>query len=116
MSTRKKSAIRPGSRVRGSRSGRPIMAAFDLLGRRWALRILWELRETPASFRELRARCDDVSPSVLNTRLAELRDTGIVDATDAGYELTRLGTSLIGALEPLHTWAGRWHAELERTK
>ena len=31
--------------VRGSRSGRPIMALLDLLGRRWTLRILWELRE-----------------------------------------------------------------------
>ena len=30
--------------VRGSRTGRPIMALLDLLGRRWTLRILWELR------------------------------------------------------------------------
>ena len=31
--------------VRGSRTGRPIMALLDLLGRRWSLRIIWELRE-----------------------------------------------------------------------
>ncbi|HTO53257.1 MAG TPA: transcriptional regulator, partial [Myxococcota bacterium] len=42
---------RPGAAVRGSRSGRPIMAALDLLGRRWALRVLWELRNGPHSFR-----------------------------------------------------------------
>ena len=45
---------RPGARVRGSRSGRPIMAALDLLGRRWALRILWELRAGALPFRALR--------------------------------------------------------------
>jgi len=38
-------APRPGRPVRGSRTGRPIMALLDLLGRRWVLRILWELRE-----------------------------------------------------------------------
>ena len=35
----------PQRRVRGSRTGRPIMALLDLFGRRWSLRILWELRE-----------------------------------------------------------------------
>jgi len=35
---------KPGTRVRGSRTGRPIMALIDLLGRRWALRVVWELR------------------------------------------------------------------------
>ena len=38
---------RPGVPVRGSATGRPLMAAMDLLGRRWALRILWELRDGP---------------------------------------------------------------------
>jgi DNA-binding HxlR family transcriptional regulator len=65
---------KPGARVRGSRSGRPIMALLDLLGRRWALRILWELRDGPRTFRALRLACDDASPSVLNARLRELRD------------------------------------------
>ena len=41
-------------RVRGSTTGRPIMALLDLLGRRWTLRIVWELREEPKRFRELR--------------------------------------------------------------
>ena len=47
------STPKPGTRVRGSRTGRPIMAALDLLGRRWALRILWELRAGALSFRAL---------------------------------------------------------------
>src|SRR3954454_14878296 len=100
---------RPGKAVRGSRSGRPIMAALDLLGRRWALRILWELRDgDPLSFRELRERCDSMSTSVLNQRLAELRDAGLVESGAPGYRLTKHGTALKQALEPLDAWAKGW--------
>ncbi len=99
---------RPGTPVRGSRSGRPIMVLLDLLGRRWALRILWELAARPLSFRELQARCDSMSPSVLNQRLAELRRTGIVEVGTAGYRLTADGQSLLQALAPLSDWAKRW--------
>lgn len=66
-------------RVRGSRSGRPIMALLDLLGRRWSLRILWELREATLTSRALREACDDASPTVLQARLAELRQAGFVE-------------------------------------
>ena len=94
--------------MRGSRTGRPIMALLDLLGRRWTLRVLWELRAEPLNFRELRERCDGMSPSVLNTRLGELRDAGIVDLGDRGYALTLEGRELGSALGPLDAWAGRW--------
>jgi len=63
------------------------MALLDLLGRRWALRILWELHEGPATFRELRARCDALSPSVLNTRLSEFRANDIVEVVEDGYRV-----------------------------
>lgn len=85
------------------------MAALDLLGRRWALRVLWELRDGPLSFRELRARCDQMSTSVLNQRLAELRDAGLVES-DSGYRLTKMGMQLQDSLEPLDRWAKRWAA------
>jgi DNA-binding HxlR family transcriptional regulator len=85
------------------------MAALDLLGRRWTLRVLWELRADAATFRGLQARCDGVSPSVLNQRLAELRQAGIIE-TDAaaGYRLSPLGQSLLAALAPLADWSMRW--------
>lgn len=98
----------PGRRVRGSRSGRPIMAALDLLSRRWALRLLWELREGPLTFRAVRQACDGVSPSVLNARLAELREAGVVESTPAGYALTASGRELSKALAPLQHWAADW--------
>jgi len=99
---------RPGRPVRGSRSGRPLMAALDLLGRRWALRVLWELRGEALPFRALRARCGGVSPSVLNARLGELREAGLVELAGAGYALTTHGRALGRALAPLERWAARW--------
>ena len=85
------------------------MAALDLLGRRWALRVLWELRDgNPLSFRELRERCDSMSTSVLNQRLAELREAGLVESGEGGYRLTNQGQHLKDALAPLDNWAKRW--------
>jgi DNA-binding HxlR family transcriptional regulator len=106
----------PGKRVRGSRTGRPIMALLDLLGRRWALRILWELRDgKPQNFRELGVRCDRMSPTVENERLAELREAGLVaHAADSGYRLTAEGKSLVASLGPLHCWAESWARKPEK--
>jgi DNA-binding HxlR family transcriptional regulator len=85
------------------------MAALDLLGRRWTLRVLWELRGDALTFRELRERCDEVSPTVLNQRLAELREAGIVGHEGgSGYALAPAGRSLLEALAPLHAWAAQW--------
>ena len=103
-----RSAPLPGRPVRGSTTGRPIMALLDLLGRRWALRILWELRTGQPTFRELRQRCDDVSSSVLSTRLRELSEAGIVAHTGTGYTLTPAGRDLLTRLRPLSDWAARW--------
>jgi DNA-binding HxlR family transcriptional regulator len=105
---------RPGAKVRGSRTGRPIMAALDLLSRRWALRVLWELRGEAKTFRALREACDEVSPSVLNTRLAELREAGIVETTRDGYALTAAGQSLVRALAPLQRWSSDWSRLLSK--
>lgn len=102
------STPRPGVPVRGSVTGRPVMAAMDLFGRRWALRILWELREGPLGARALLARCEGLSSSVLYQRLRELASSGIVANSPDGYELTHLGTALGDALRPLGDWATVW--------
>ncbi|MFE1341203.1 winged helix-turn-helix transcriptional regulator [Streptomyces sp. NPDC058733] len=65
------------------------MAAMDLFGRRWALRILWELRAGPLGARALPARCEGLSSSVLYQRLRELASSGIIASSADGYELTR---------------------------
>jgi DNA-binding HxlR family transcriptional regulator len=110
---RKGCAMLPGSSVRGSTTGRPIMAALDMLGRRWTLRVVWELSQEPAGFRALQRRCDDMSSSVLNTRLRELADAQIVHEADGVYDLTRLGTHLVKAMQPLLKWSGDWAKALQ---
>jgi len=96
------------NRARGSRTGRPIMALLDLLGRRWSLRILWELRNEALTSRALRTACDEASPTVLQSRLDELRDADFIALGDGGYALTPLGRELFNTLMPLHGFAERW--------
>jgi DNA-binding HxlR family transcriptional regulator len=91
------------------------MALLDLLGRRWALRAIWELREGPASFRALQERCGGMSSSVLGQRLRELRAAGIVEAGGEGYRLTDEGLRLLEAYQPLGAWAERWAARSRHT-
>jgi DNA-binding HxlR family transcriptional regulator len=92
------------------------MALLDLLGRRWALRVLWELRdERPLTFRELQARSGDISSSVLNDRLRELREAGIAERAADGYRLTAAGRDLLTALEPLDAWARQWGRRVKRS-
>jgi DNA-binding HxlR family transcriptional regulator len=100
--------------VRGSRSGRPIMALLDLLGRRWALRIIWELRnDRSLTSRALRTACDEASPTIIQARLSELREAGLVELVPGdGYRLTALGNELAENVLPLHRFAERWSKRL----
>ena len=102
---------RPGIPSRGSTTGRPIMVALDLLGRRGTLRVLWELRGEPLTFRALQA-AGETNPGTLNTRLRELRGLDLVDHQDGGYRLTGHGRALVAALDPLQSWADQWAATL----
>ena len=105
-----KPAKKPTSRtVRGSRTGRPVMTLLDLLGRRWSLRILWELREQSLTSRALRTACDEASPTVLQARLSDLRQASLVELIPGdGYRLTALGRELQENFLPLYRFAERW--------
>lgn len=89
------------------------MALFDLLGRAWAMGIVWQLKEGPCTFRELRKRCEDISPSLLNRRLKELRAAQFVECGGPGYRLTPLGEELFDLLEPIGAWAKTWGKHLD---
>jgi DNA-binding HxlR family transcriptional regulator len=90
------------------------MALLDLLGRRWALRVIWELREDELTFRALQARCDAISASVLNQRLTELKAAGILQSGNGGYQLTPEGRRLLELYPSLQAWAERWAERVRR--
>jgi DNA-binding HxlR family transcriptional regulator len=89
------------------------MAAMDLLGRRWALRVMWELNDGPLGARALLSRCEGLSSSVLYERLRDLETAVLVSQNEIGaYQLTDLGVALGAALQPLDSWARRWSRAL----
>jgi DNA-binding HxlR family transcriptional regulator len=108
----------PGKPVRGSKTGKPLMALFDLLGRNWAMGVLWQLCQGGAcTFRELQTRCESISPAVLNSRLKELHLTLLIEKTSKGYQPTALGQELAELLFPFGQFAKVWATHLsEKSK
>ncbi len=102
----------PGRPVRGSKTGKPIMALLDLLGRTWALGIIWNLARQSYTFRELQQACENISPTLLNSRLKELRQALIVEKTASGYALTEIGQELLSLIYPMGDWAKHWQQHL----
>jgi DNA-binding HxlR family transcriptional regulator len=102
----------PGKPVRGSKTGVPIMALFDLLGRNWAIGVIWQLQGGPYTFRELQKRCESISPSILNSRIKDLKEAKIIERTLDGYQLTKRGNELIKLLFPFGKWSLEWAKEV----
>ncbi len=90
----------------GKRPKQPVHFLFDLAGRRWTLRAVWELRDGPLGFRALRDACGGASPTVLSTRLTQLREAGLVKSDGGAYNLTDSGNELAVALNDLERVAG----------
>jgi DNA-binding HxlR family transcriptional regulator len=88
------------------------MAVFDLLGRRWAMGIIWNLSRGAATFRTLQSACETISPSILNSRLKDLREAGLIDRSPDGYQLTTMGEELFQLLKPFGDWSIRWAKEV----
>jgi DNA-binding HxlR family transcriptional regulator len=89
------------------------MVVLDVLGRRGALRVLWELRDGPLTFRALQEACES-NPGSLNARLKDLRELGTVDHEDGGYRLSESGINLMETLTSLQAWSNQWAAQLPR--
>lgn len=85
------------------------MALFDIMGRRWAMGVLWVLAEEgPSTFRHLQKKCETISPTVLNQRLKELQVAHFVYRTTEGYSVTELGRTTYETLVPLRKVAQSW--------
>jgi len=83
-----------------------LTSLLEFLGRRWALRVVWELRSDALTFRALQAACGHISPSVLQARLHELTGLGVIEKIPRlGYRLSASGEELYRDLEALGSWA-----------
>ncbi|HKH40640.1 MAG TPA: helix-turn-helix domain-containing protein [Solirubrobacterales bacterium] len=88
---------------------RAVDSVLDLFGRRWALRVVWELRRSTLSFSELRERTG-ISPSVLSARLRELVEAGVLERDAVRrYRLSGRGRELARILYELNRWAEQRH-------
>ena len=103
---------KPGMTVRGSTTGRPLMVLLDALGQRWCMRILWELRSESLTFRALQGRCEEISPTVLNNRLKQLRELKLIELSPEGYGLSDWGRKIGKPLAQLDVLASEWAKEL----
>lgn len=106
----------PGSPVRGSKTGKPIMALLDLLGRTWALGIIWQLRKGGLSFGALQLCCENISPTLLTKRLKELQKTNLIEKNLQGYQLTTVGLELFDVISPLSQWTKLWQLSFDETQ
>ncbi len=103
-----KMKIAAKEKLKWSRVDRPVILLLDVLGKKWAMRIIWELRSERLKFRDLQKKCDDVSPTSLNARIKDLRTLGIVDHDIAGYGLSSAGRELGKQLLKLGAWSNKW--------
>ena len=100
-------------KIPNSISGTPLLVLFDLLGKRWTMRILWEMRFGAIHFRALQDKGGGISPTMLNRRLKELQEHKLVALSEDGYYFTELGQSLFEVMLPLADWAQHWADGLE---
>ena len=85
-----------------------------LLEGRFALRILWALRDgQPRTFRALQQSVGSITPNTLNTRIKELRKATLLTHGGNGYLLTKLGASLVQTFEELPAFAEQWSLACE---
>jgi DNA-binding HxlR family transcriptional regulator len=93
--------------VREAPTAAKMAELLDVCGRRWALRVVWELRRGAMNFRSLRTACGEISPGVLQSRLHGWRRLDVVESIPRlGYRLTARGEQLFQLLAPLSDWAG----------
>ena len=100
-----------------SRETAAVNQLLSLLESRYAMRVLWALRDGhPQTFRLLQDSVGGITPNTLNTRIKELRQAGLMGHGDDGYIVTASGADLLKRLGELPAFAARWVAMQARRK
>ena len=100
-----------------ARENAAISQLLELLEARYAIRVLWALRDGHAqTFRLLQDSVGGITPNTLNTRIRQLREAGLVNHGSDGYVVTAWGTDLLKRLADLPPFAAKWAASQARKK
>ncbi|MEK8214358.1 winged helix-turn-helix transcriptional regulator [Paenibacillus sp. FSL L8-0463] len=98
---------------------KPLLAkveqAYHIIGKKWVNLIIHVLMEGPKRFSELHAIIPDLSKRMLNERLKELEECGLLNRVvipdrpvKTEYSLTEKGQELGAALCHVEVWAMKW--------
>jgi len=94
-----------------------ISQLLGLLESRYAIRVLWALKDGHAqTFRLLQDSVGGITPNTLNTRIKELREAGLVIHGSDGYVVTPAGSDLLKRLSELPAFAAKWVASQAKKK
>jgi DNA-binding HxlR family transcriptional regulator len=100
-----------------SKENAAISQLLGLLESRYAIRVLWALRDGHAqTFRLLQDSVGGITPNTLNTRIKELREAGLVNHSSDGYVVTPTGSDLLRRLGELPAFAAKWVASQAKKK
>ena len=90
----------------------PSRQVLDRIGDTWSVLIVGALARGPRRYSELAARIQGISPKMLTQTLRGLERDGMISRTvfpvvppRVDYALTDLGSSLLGLVSALETWA-----------
>ena len=100
-----------------SKENASINQLFEKLECRYALRVLWALKDGhPQTFRLLQDSVGGITPNTLNTRIKELHEAGLVNHGNEGYIVTASGADLLKRLNDLSAFAAKWSAGQAKKK
>jgi DNA-binding HxlR family transcriptional regulator len=100
-----------------SKENAAISQLLGLLESRYAIRVLWALRDGHAqTFRLLQDSVGGITPNTLNTRIKELREAGLVNHGGDGYVVTPAGSDLLKRMHELPAFAAKWVASQAKKK
>ncbi len=92
----------------------PIAKSAEIVGDPWSILIVREMLLGSSRFNALQRGLPRISPTVLNTRLKELEERGVIvkrrldGQRGHEYRLTAAGRELAGVVEALAIWGMRW--------
>ncbi|MEZ5832482.1 MAG: helix-turn-helix domain-containing protein [Dongiaceae bacterium] len=95
----------------------PVAKSAEIIGDPWSILIVRELLLGSSRFNTLQRGLPRISPTVLNTRLKELEERGVIVKRRLGgqrghsYQLTAAGRELSAVVEALAVWGMRWARE-----